>query len=346
MSSPLTAGQIASKLDAEILGDESIPIHGLGTLEHSSDSDIFCITDRKIINKINRYEFAAVVTPKAIKTLQKPQIIYDNPKKAFAFLLEWLFPTNYPERNVSNRASIADTAIVGKNCYIGEFVVIGEHVTIGDGCFIYPNTTIYDYCSIGSNCVIHSNVTIYDHSQIGNRCSIHAGTIIGSDGYGFYQEADQHFKVPQRGNVIIGDDVELGSNCCVDRATVGSTRIGKGSKFDNLVQIGHNVEIGENCLFVAQVGVGGSCILGNNCILAGQAGIADHIKITDRVIIGAQSGLGDNIQKPGSYFLGTPAKDFRLTHRLYGAYEYIPDLLKRVKRLEKLLEQQKGGSDE
>jgi UDP-3-O-[3-hydroxymyristoyl] glucosamine N-acyltransferase len=214
--------------------------------------------------------------------------------------------------------------------------VVGEGAQLGAGVVLHSGVVVGDNCKLGPNTILFPNVTIYPRTEIGQRVRIHAGTVIGADGYGYVLDQGAHRKVPQVGNVIVGDDVEIGANVAIDRGALGPTVIGKGTKIDNLVQIAHNVQIGEHCIVIAQVGVAGSTKLGNYVILAGQAGVGGHLKIGDKVTVGAQAGVMNDIPD-GQMWLGSPAQPDKQTKRQMIAIQHLPELLRRVTRLEKKL---------
>ena len=227
----------------------------------------------------------------------------------------------------------------GENVFIGAFAYLGENVKIGNNAKIFPNAYIGDNVRIGDNSIIHPGVKIYHDCKVGNHVTIHAGTVIGSDGFGFAPQADGSFKkVPQIGNVVIEDNVEIGANTTIDRATIGSTLIRSGAKLDNLIQIAHNVEVGNNTVIAAQAGVSGSTKIGNNVMIGGQAGIVGHIQIADGAKINAQSGVSKSI-KPGKAVTGSPAYDYTAALRSQAVSRKLPELEKRIKELEALVKQ-------
>ena len=241
------------------------------------------------------------------------------------------------KKGISPHAYVSKSASVGENVYLGENVVISDNVSIGDNSKIYPNCYIGDNTVIGGDALIYPNVTIYRDSVIGKNCTFHAGVVIGSDGFGFAPQTDNEYKkIIQAGNVIIEDNVELGANTTIDRATLGSTIIRKGAKLDNLVQIAHNAEVGENTVIAAQSAVAGSSKVGKNCMIAGQVGISGHITIGDNVKIGGQSGIEHSI-KDGDFYIGTPALEAAKTRRLYVYWRNFDQLVKKIYQLEKLL---------
>jgi UDP-3-O-[3-hydroxymyristoyl] glucosamine N-acyltransferase len=231
---------------------------------------------------------------------------------------------------------------MGENCYVGDFAFIGEHAKIGQNVKIYPQVYVGDHVRIGDNTILYPGVKIYAGCSVGKNCIIHASTVIGSDGFGFAPTANGYKKIPQIGNVIIEDDVEIGSNVSVDRATIGSTIIRKGVKLDNLIQIAHNVEVGEHTVMAAQVGVAGSTKIGAECMFGGQVGIAGHIKIGNRIKVGAQSGIGANVPEDGTSLWGSPAFDYKKASRAIIAYKSLPELVTRLNQLEKELKELKS----
>ena len=238
------------------------------------------------------------------------------------------------QTGIDSSAFIAPSASVGENCYIGHFAYVGKNTTIGKNCRIYPQAYIGDDVTIGDNCIIYPHVTIYDGCVIGNNNILHAGSVIGSDGFGFAPEGDLYKKIPQLGNVVLEDDVEIGANTTIDRAVMDSTIIHKGVKLDNLVQIAHNVEVGENTVMAAQVGVAGSTKIGKHCMFGGQVGLAGHIKITDHVNFGAQSGVISDIKEPTTV-LGAPAIQAKAFMRSSAIFNRLPDMYRTMGQLQR-----------
>jgi UDP-3-O-[3-hydroxymyristoyl] glucosamine N-acyltransferase len=235
---------------------------------------------------------------------------------------------------ISKLASISEKATIGENCYIGDFAVIEAGAVVGDGAKIYPQCYVGDNVKVGAKTTLYAGVKIYEGCKIGARCILHAGAVIGADGFGFAPNADGGFdKIPQLGNVIIEDDVEIGANTCIDRAKTDSTIIRHGVKLDNLIQIGHNVQIGENTVSSSQTGIAGTTKVGANCFIAGQVGIADHVTIGDRVKIGAQSGIDKDVPD-GELRFGSPALAGINFHRSFAVFKELPELRRRVMKLE------------
>ena len=289
---------------------------------------------------------AIIVKPGFNKT--RDDITYieaEAPDKAFGkIIINYLSPS-FPLEGIDETAFVHNSAVTGKNVALGKNVVVSAGCRIGDNVKIFHNTVLSDNVVIGDDSLIFQNVSIREKCKIGKRAIIHPGAVIGSDGFGFNPDKNGIYeKVPQIGNVIIEDDVEIGANVAVDRAALGSTIIRKGVKVDNLVQIAHNVVVGENTVISSQTGISGSTTIGSQCIFAGQVGLAGHLEITDNVIILAQSGVSKSIKKPGLYF-GYPAKEMKTAHRLEAHIRNLPDYSERIKLLEKEIEQLKKQFD-
>jgi UDP-3-O-[3-hydroxymyristoyl] glucosamine N-acyltransferase len=266
-----------------------------------------------------------------------------NSYEAFASLLSLVEQSRPGKKGIHPSAVIESTAKVGTDVYIGAFTYIGENCIIGDGCRIYPQVYVGDSTSIGGNSILFAGVKIYHECKIGSGCTIHSGSVIGSDGFGFAPQSESEFlKIPQVGNVILEDNVEIGANVAIDRATMGSTIIRKGVKIDNLVQIGHNVEIGENTVMAGQTGIAGSSKIGKNCMFGGQVGISGHLKIADGTKIAAQSGIQADIKVENSIMMGTPAFNIRQHHRSFIVFKNLPELKSKVETLEKEIESLKN----
>lgn len=266
----------------------------------------------------------------------RPVIRVENPRAAFASLLELFRAPEEVERVVSQLAYIAPTAKIGNNVAVQPFAVIEDGAEIGDGSIIYPHVYVGKRVKIGSDCIIYPSVTIREDCVLGDRVILQAGSVIGGDGFGYVTQNGKHSKVLQTGNVVLQDDVEIGSNTCIDRATVDSTIVGKGTKIDNLVHLGHNDILGENCLVVAHVGISGSVTVGNNVTFAGQVGTVGHITIGDNCVFGGKTGITNNIPA-NSFMAGFPAMPHKDWLRQEANLRKIGDLIKRVKELEKEL---------
>ncbi|MFB1021616.1 MAG: UDP-3-O-(3-hydroxymyristoyl)glucosamine N-acyltransferase, partial [Vicingaceae bacterium] len=277
----------------------------------------------------------------------KPTLIrVEDAYGAFGKLLEMYNQVKNNKVGISNSAIISESAVIGKDVYLGENVVIGDNTTVADGVKIFPHSFIGDNASIGANTTIFAGARIYSETQIGKECVIHSGAILGADGFGFAPNSEGNYKkVPQIGNVILEDYVEIGANTCIDRATLGSTIIRKGVKLDNLIQIAHNVEIGENTVIAAQTGVAGSTKIGKNCMIGGQVGIVGHLKIADEVKIAAQSGIGNSIVKKGAIVQGSPSIPIGDYKRSYVMFRKLPSMASQIRDLENQLKELKSASN-
>ncbi|MFQ6008294.1 MAG: UDP-3-O-(3-hydroxymyristoyl)glucosamine N-acyltransferase [Candidatus Zixiibacteriota bacterium] len=332
-----TLGQIAAAVGGTIEGDGNVRITGAATIQAAAEGDIAFIANRRYLKYLHTTKASALVLDLETECPAVPVLRHPNPYLAFAHVIDLLYP-DLPQVE----AGIAETAVVEPNVTIDETAAIGPlcHIrsgtSIGKGTQLVSSVFVGRHVSIGDDCLLYPGVRIMDDSKIGNNVIIHSSTVIGSDGFGF-AESDQGLKkIKQIGWVEIEDDVEIGSNTSVDRGALGPTRIGRGTKIDNLVQIAHNVEIGQNSIIVSQVGISGSTKIGNGVMLAGQVGIVGHIEIGDGVRIGAQSGVSKSIPA-GKTFFGYPAREIMETKRIEGALVRLPELLRRVRKLEQKL---------
>lgn len=336
-----TVAQIAEMLSAEVEGNKDAIVKTVCKIEAGCECGLTFLSNPKYTPYIYETKATAAIVGKDFvpeKEVPCTLIRVDNAYIAFAKLLNFYNEQlKVVKKGISSMACIAPTAKLGKDVYVGEFVSVGENVEIGDGAQIYPHVFLGDNVKVGAHTILNSGVKIYHDCVIGNDCTIHASTVIGADGFGFAPQADGSFmKIPQIGNVVIEDGVEIGANTCIDRATMGSTKLHRNAKIDNLVQIAHNVEIGENTAFAAQSGVAGSTKIGKNCLFGGQAGINGHITIADRVSVGAQAGV-QHPAKEGEILFGSPANPLREEQRLVVYRNHLPELYNRVSKLEKKL---------
>ncbi|RLD34339.1 MAG: UDP-3-O-(3-hydroxymyristoyl)glucosamine N-acyltransferase [Bacteroidetes bacterium] len=334
-----TAKQIAEALNGVVDGNPETEVSNLSKIEEGKAGTLTFLANPKYTSYIYETQASIVIvnqdfTPE--KEVHATLVRVKNAYAAFAQLLELYQSTKERKAGISDKAFVAENALIGKNVYIGEFVSIGEHTEIKDNAKIYPHTTIGNHCKIGSNTKIYSGVNIYDECVVGNECTIHAGVIIGADGFGFAPQDDNKYnKVPQIGNVLIEDRVEIGANTAIDRATLGSTIIRRGAKIDNLIQIAHNVEIGENTVIAAQTGISGSTRIGKNCMIGGQVGIIGHLVIANGVKIAAQSGIGKSILEENAIVEGSPAFNVRDYQRSYVHFRRLDNIVKRINKLER-----------
>ncbi|OFY60356.1 MAG: UDP-3-O-(3-hydroxymyristoyl)glucosamine N-acyltransferase [Bacteroidetes bacterium RBG_13_42_15] len=341
------AATLAGFLKGEIVGDPDIKVNTIAKIEEGHEGALSFLANPKYEHYLYTTRSSVVLVNKSFVPSGKVEatlIRVENAYESFASLLRMVDKSRPRKKGIHPSAVIESTATVGKNVYIGPYVYIGENCRIGDDCALFPHVFIDDNTQIGKKCTLNPGVKIYHDCILGENCVVHAGTVIGSDGFGFAPQSDSEFmKIPQIGNVVIEDNVEIGANVAIDRATIGSTIIRKGVKLDNLIQIGHNVEIGENTVMAGQTGVAGSCKVGKNCMFAGQVGLAGHLKVADGTKIGAQSGIPGDVKKENSILLGTPALDHKDYLRSSIVFRRLPELKTKIDELEKQIELLKKG---
>jgi UDP-3-O-[3-hydroxymyristoyl] glucosamine N-acyltransferase len=336
-----SAEQIAAMLQGIVEGDSSIAVSGLSKIEDGRPGTLTFLANPKYTEYIYTTGASIAIVGNDFKVEKDlpttlTLIRVADPYACFAKLLEAYHQLRQPKATVSSKAHIEDSAKLEENVYVGEFAYVGEGARIGKGARIYPNSYVGPYTTIGENSVLFSGVRVYNDCVIGANCTLHSGVIIGSDGFGFAPNSENNYqKVPQIGNVIIEDHVEVGSNTTIDRATLGSTIIRKGVKLDNLIQIAHNVEIGENTVIAAQTGIAGSTRIGSNCMIGGQVGIVGHITIADGTKIAAQSGIASAITEPNTIVQGSPAFGIMDYKKSYLGFMKLPELMRQVAQLEK-----------
>jgi UDP-3-O-[3-hydroxymyristoyl] glucosamine N-acyltransferase len=331
--------KIAEILECKLEGNPEAEILGVDRIETAGPQMLTFVANRKYLSKLKTTQAGAVITDFSIDCNGKNVLRHSNPYLIYAKALELFYQPYRPDPFISEQAFIARTAKIGNGVYIAPFVYIDDSVEIADGCSIFPNTTVYKGARIGKNCVIHSNVSIRENVEIGNNVVIKNGAVLGSEGFGFAKEENgSHYKIIQTGNVIIEDSVEIGANTTIDRPALGETRIRKGTKIDNLVQIGHSSDIGENSILCAQVGLAGSTIIGKNVILSGQVGVAGHLEIGDNVIATAQTGIPNSV-KENSFISGYPAIDNRAWLKSSAVFNRLPDMLREIQYLKSKIEE-------
>lgn len=332
---PFTAAEIAKQIDGKVIGDESLSLHRVSMTDSAKAGDLTFAENEDYFAKAEKSGASAILVSGDF-TSTKTLIKVANARVGFAKVLNLFLPPPTFSPGVHGAAVISSSAQIHPTAHVGPFCVVGDRTRIGARCTLQSGNHVEADSVLGEDVHLFPNVTVYANSQIGNRVRIHAGAVIGSDGFGYVFDKGAHLKVPQIGNVVIQDDVEIGANVTIDRAALGSTVIGKGTKIDNLVQIAHNVVTGEHCIIVSQVGIAGSTKLGKYVTLAGQVGLAGHLKIGDQVTIAAQSGVMHDIPNGDKWF-GTPAQPDRQMKRVFIALQRLPELLKRVSELEKKL---------
>ena len=332
-----SAQQVADILRGQIEGDATVKISKLSKIEEGVPGSISFLANPKYTQYIYHTKASLVIVNKDL-VLTGPVaatlIRVDSAETAFSKLLEMYNQVKLNKSGISKHAFISETAKVGTNIYAGEFAVISDNVTIGNNVKIYPRVFIGENAVIGDNTTLFAGVKIYSETLIGKDCIIHSGTVIGSDGFRFNPQNDNQ-KIPQIGNVIIEDNVEIGANCAIDRATLGSTILRKGVKFDNLIHIAHNVEVGENTYIAAQGVIAGSSKIGKNCMFSGQVGIVGHVEIADNTIITAQSGISKSITKKGEVYMGSPAFEANKYRKAYIHFRNLDSIVNRLNTIEK-----------
>lgn len=341
----LTLGQIAQMLQGELQGDAHRIIEGVAGFESAGPSHITFAASIQFLKQLGRCQAAAVLVPRqAPDPLPGNVVRVDNPQLAFNRLVRIFHPREPAFSGVHPTAFVAPDAVIGTGTAVGPFAVIGAGSTIGERCILHAHVVIGARVTLGDDVEIFPNVSILDDTRIGNRVVVQAGTVIGSDGFGYVRDGDVYHKIPHIGHVQIDDDVEIGACNTIDRATFGRTWIQKGVRTDNLVHVAHNVTVGENTLLVAQVGISGSTTIGRNVILAGQAGVSGHLTIGDRAIVGPQAGIAQSVE-PGSIVSGSPEMPHSQWLRVQRTLPKLPELAKRIARLEKRLSADPSGAE-
>jgi len=334
-----TIKEIASLIGAELLGNELLSVSDVASIEDAGAFDITFAATGRHMNAACKSSAAAIIAPTGSREVPgKTLLLVKNPPEAFAAVINLMRPLHHPAPEIDATASIKDSATIGEEVSIGANVVIEDDATIGKGVVIYPGVYIGKGCLVGEGSIIYPNVSIMEDTIIGKNVIVHPSAVIGSDGFGYARVEAQNIKIPQRGRVVIGDEVEIGAGTTIDRATIGETRIGRGTKIDNLVQIAHNVTIGEDSLIVAQVGISGSTKIGHRVTIAGQSGLAGHIEVADDCIIGARSGVTGNIKERGIY-TGYPLMPHPKWLRTQGAASKLPEMRKKLIEAETRLRQ-------
>lgn len=339
-----SAGQIGQIINGKLEGDANVTVHSFGKIEEASNGQLSFLANPKYEDYLYSSKASIIIINESLKLkhpLTATLIRVPDAYSAFATLLDKYQQLKTQQlTGIEQPVFIHATAKIGEDVYIGAFVYLGENVIIGNGTKIFPGCFIGNDAQVGENSILHAGTKIYNGCRVGNNVIIHSGTVIGSDGFGFApQENGELRKVPQIGNVVVEDNVEIGANCSIDRATIGSTLIKKGAKLDNLLQIAHNVEIGNNTVIAAQSGVSGSTKIGNNVMIGGQAGIVGHIQIADGSKINAQSGVSKSLKNKNMAVTGTPAYEYAASLRSQALIRKLPELEKRICELEKIIKE-------
>ncbi len=325
--------EITGLLNGKVENPKDIDITKAKSLKSADKESIAFLSEKKYLQDAISSKAGAILTDKFYPDIKTTQIVVKNPKEAFYQLLEILYPDEELKPFIAETAKIGENVKLGKDVVIKDYVVIEDNVEIADGTIVYPFSFIGTNTKIGKDCIIYPNVSIYKNTTIGNNVIVHSGAVIAGDGFGYYQKNSKHKKIKHVGRVVIEDNVEIGANTTIDRAMVDETVIKEGTKIDNLVMLGHNVEIGENTILVSQVGIAGSSKVGKNCILAGQVGVADHINIGDNVIVTAKSGVGKDLPPDNIYGSSFHAIEWKKWKKIMFYIYKLPDIIKKLNPL-------------
>ena len=328
--------ELVRAIDAQLHGPAELRITGVNNLEQAEPGDLALLSGHRLLDQALHSRASAFIVPQYFSDLNGAQLVSAHPQFDFVRLINQFFTTTPSPTGIAEHAVKGSNVRLGRDVSIGPFVTIGHHTTLGNRVTLYPGVFLGEGVTIGDDSVLHPNVSIQDGCRIGARVIIHAGTVIGSDGFGYVQHEGRHHKIPQRGIVVIEDDVEIGANVTIDRATFGATHVRQGTKIDNLVQIAHNVTVGEHGIIVAQVGIAGSTTIGKGVMIGGQAGLIDHLTIGDQAMIAAGAGIEKNVE-PGARMSGRPAKQSTVFFRSHILMHQLPELKKQVSNLEKRL---------
>ena len=341
----LSVSDLAAHVGGRVIGDGGIRIDKVASLESAAEGEITYVEDEKFFEAASKTQASCAIMPEGANLKLPCRIEVKNPKLAFALIAELLHPRARHEPSIHPTAVIGENAEVALTAFVGPNVCVGKDSRVGIGTEILTGASIGNNVAIGSDCVIHPNVVIYDNVTIGNRVILHAGVVIGADGFGYVRGDMGYHKFPQIGTVVIEDDVELGANTCVDRGALGRTRIGRGTKLDNMVHVGHNCDIGEHVVIAAQTGISGSVVIEDDCVIGGQVGFGDHIRVQSGAVIGSKAGiLPGKIVRAGVWW-GIPIQPLDEYKRLNAHISRLPrvreelkELTERVKKLEQALQ--------
>ena len=337
-----TAQQIAQYIGGTIEGHPEARVHTFAKIEEGVEGALSFFYDPKFEPYVYQTQSSVILVPKTFQLAQPVKatlVRVDDPRLAIGKLLS-LYESMKPKRTgIDPLAYVAPTAKIGKDVYLAPFAAVGDNAEIGDGTELHPHATVGAGAKVGKDCILYANCTVYHDCRVGDRCILHAGSVVGADGFGFAPTADGYEKIPQVGIAVLEDDVELGANACVDRATMGATIVHRGAKIDNLVQVGHNVEVGSHTVLCAQVGIAGSTKVGEWCTFTGQVGVAGHLTIADRTTLGAQTGLPGSVRKPGQTLIGYPAMDPKVFARSSAVFKTLPEMAAQLRELQKEVEE-------
>jgi UDP-3-O-[3-hydroxymyristoyl] glucosamine N-acyltransferase len=333
----LTLAEIAAAVGGTVDGDAETRIYGVSGLQDATEGSLVRVEQPRYLEKAVRGPAAALLARPDLGPLPKPSVRVEQVRLAFARCLELFTPAEARPEGIHPTAVVADGAELAEGCAVGPYAVVGAGARIGARVVLHAHVVVGEEVEIGDDSVIYPHAVIYARSVLGRRVRVHSGTVIGADGFGYEWSGERHQKIPQNGRVRLGDEVEVGANVTIDRATTGETVIGPGTKIDNLVQVGHNVRTGAHCLLISQAGIAGSASLGNGVVLAGQVGVKDHVTIGDGVQVAGRGGVWGDVP-PGTVYSGNPARPHREELRVQAALHRLPELLARVRALEARLE--------
>ena len=337
-SRTITAADLAAHVGGTVSGDGSVEIHRVASLESAREGEISYVEDEKFFPAANASKASCVIAPVGASLSVPCRIEVKRPKLAFALIAELLHPPRKREPTIHSSATLADSASIALNVHIGPHVVIGENALVGSGSQIEAGVIVGANATVGANCMLHPNVVLYDGVTIGDRVILHAGVCIGADGFGYVRDDMSYHKFPQIGTVLIEDDVEMGAYTCVDRGALGRTRIGRGTKLDNLVHVGHNCDIGERVVIAAQTGISGSVTIEDDCVIGGQVGFGDHIRVQSGAVIGSKAGvLPGKIVRPGVWW-GIPIQPLDEYKRLNAHFGRLPQMREELRELREQLQ--------
>ena len=334
-----TLARLAELVQGQVEGDPATEIERVAPIDTAGEGDITFVANKKYLSRLKDCRATAVIVFPGIKVSGRNLIVTANPYLAFAKILTFFHAGRRPVSGVMPGAQVAASAQIDPAATVYPGCVIGEHVVVGKDSILHPGACIYDHAVIGAECILHAHAVVREGCRLGDRVILQPGAVIGSDGFGFAPDGSRYFKIPQVGIVVVEDDVEIGANSCVDRATLGETRIRRGTKIDNLVQVAHNVELGEDCIVVAQVGFAGSSRVGNHCTFGGQSAVAGHLKVGDHVTIGARGGISGDVEAPHQVLSGLPLMPHKEWLRSTMTLPKLPEMRKDLLQLKKKVEE-------
>ena len=336
METSFSLERLAKEIGGAVQGDGSVRLTGVAPLDAAKEGDLTFVTNPRYLKAATTTKASALLCEKALPGVSKPFLISSNPYASLAKVIALFYPAPTPIPGIQPGAWVHPQASVHPEACLSAGVTISSGAKVGARSILYPGVFVGENATVGQDCLFYPNVTVRENCVVGDRVILQPGVVVGSDGFGFAKEGEGYRKIPQVGNVVLEDDVELGANVCVDRAVLGTTRIGKGTKLDNLIQVGHNVVIGKHTVMAALTGISGSTQVGDNVVMGGQVGIAGHLKIGDRVTLATRTGVMEDIPEKGVYW-GSPSTEMSVEMKNVAAYRQLPELIKRVRSLEKAL---------